>query len=138
MHESIPHWDARFELGREDGDLQHRYFLNLVNRLAGALSDARGVARRAALLAELKAYDRFHLLSEENLMQRDAYPGLARHRRLHDELFDALSSREHAVSLADEATTVDDIVRFLVEWCVHHTAGEDRLYAEFRQQAAGR
>ena len=40
MHESIPHWDARFELGREDGDLQHRYFLNLVNRLAGALSDA--------------------------------------------------------------------------------------------------
>ncbi|MCB1749953.1 MAG: hemerythrin family protein [Gammaproteobacteria bacterium] len=138
MYEPIPHWDARFELGLEDVDLQHHYFLNLINRLASELSDARGEERRAALLAELNAYARFHFLSEENMMQRDAYPGLERHRRLHDELIDALSSREHAVSLADEATTVDDIVRFLVEWFVHHTAGEDRLYAEFGQQAAGR
>ncbi|MGE0483718.1 MAG: bacteriohemerythrin [Gammaproteobacteria bacterium] len=127
----IPRWEERFEIGIEDIDLQHHFFLNLINRLAGELTSARDEERRAAVLAELNAYARFHFLSEENMMQRDSYPEFARHRRLHDDLIDSLSAREHEVILADDAAAVDDIVRFLVDWFVHHTAGDDRLYADF-------
>jgi hemerythrin len=126
MNGSIPHWDARFEIGIEDIDLQHHFFLNLINRLAGELGHARDPDRRAAVLAELNAYARFHFLSEENMMMRDGYPELARHRRLHDDLIDSLSAREHEV-----------ILRFLADWFVHHTAGEDRHYADFVQQRHG-
>lgn len=126
------HWRADFETGIEDIDFQHHYFLNLINRLARQFLRAEDDDYRAALIAELNAYARFHFISEENLMRRDGYPELAHHRRLHDELIDELSSREQALELAHAEGREADIVEFLVAWFTHHTSQEDRRCAEFR------
>jgi hemerythrin len=44
------HWSIRFETGNETVDLQHRYFVDLVNRLAVELQASDDRAYRARIL----------------------------------------------------------------------------------------
>jgi len=124
-------WGPAYELGIEDIDFQHHYFANLINRLTGELGRTDDAVYRQALLAELNAYARFHFTSEENLMHRAGFPGLAEHRRLHQRLVDDLSAREAALLMHHSAAGAEGVVHFLIEWFLGHTTVEDRHFADF-------
>ena len=126
-------WGPGFELGIEDIDLQHHYFANLINRMSKDFANHAEPALRLALLAELNAYARFHFLSEENLMLRTSYPGLAAHRALHLELIDELSGRQGKLILKNVAVEAGEVLDFLVQWFLGHTSHEDRLFADHMQ-----
>lgn len=129
-------WGPTFELGVEDIDLQHHYFANLINRLASDFSTVADPALRLSLLAELNAYARFHFISEENLMARSGYPELAGHRALHMKLIDELSAREGRLIVRNSAEDADDVLSFLGQWFLGHTAHEDRQFADYLAQHA--
>jgi len=124
-------WKSEYALGIEDIDFQHHYFLNLINRLSDELRMATDQKRRSALIAELNAYARFHFVSEENIMAKAGYPDLENHRQHHLDLISQLNSREAMLQLEKTDARAEDIVKFLVEWFLSHTTGEDRLFAEF-------
>ena len=115
-------WKSEYALGIEDIDFQHHYFLNLINRLSDELKMATDQNRRSALIAELNAYARFHFVSEENMMAKAGYPELENHRQHHFDLISQLKKTDERA---------EDIVKFLIEWFVGHTTGEDRLFAEY-------
>ena len=48
-------WKKEYDLGIEDIDFQHHYFLNLINRLSEELKMTTSSSRRTALIAELNA-----------------------------------------------------------------------------------
>lgn len=127
-------WGPNFELGVEDIDLQHHYFANLINRLASDFAAITDPALRLSLLAELNAYARFHFISEENLMVRSGYPELASHRALHMKLIDELSAREGRLIVRNSAEDADDVLSFLGQWFLGHTAHEDRQFADYLAQ----
>ena len=118
------HWQATYDTGVEEIDLQHRYFLALINRLTVELAASNDPRYRQSLLNELAKYAAFHFASEENLMVKFAYPDLKRHRMLHIELIDRLSSRMNAM-------TYEPLLDFLVGWFIQHTTSEDRHIGEF-------
>lgn len=124
MTASLLHWQASYDTGVEEIDLQHRYFLALINRLTVELAASNDPRYRQSLLNELAKYAAFHFASEENLMVKFAYPDLKRHRMLHIELIDRLSSRINAM-------TYEPLLDFLVGWFVQHTTSEDRRIGEF-------
>jgi hemerythrin-like metal-binding protein len=124
-------WQPAFDLGVEDIDLQHHYFANLINRLALDFRTVQDASLRLSMLAELNAYARFHFVSEENLMARAAYPGLAAHRAHHLRLIDELSHREGRMILATDASDAGPVLAFLVQWFMGHTRHEDRQFADF-------
>jgi len=124
-------WQANYDLGIEDIDFQHHYFLNLINRLSDELRMTTSQDRRTALIAELNAYARFHFVSEENMMARAGYPQLEEHRKHHLDLISKLNSREAMLQLEKSDQNAEHIVDFLVSWFVSHTTGEDRLFADF-------
>lgn len=124
-------WSTRFELGVEDIDFQHRYFANLINRLAAELATTDDDPHRRALLSELNAYATFHFISEENMMRRAGFPLLDQHRRHHRELIDELNAREGLLLLRKSTQAADDVMRFLIAWFTAHTTGEDRKFADF-------
>ena len=135
MNELPMTWKKDYDLGIEDIDLQHRYFLNLINRLADELRMTTDASRRAALIAELNAYARFHFVSEENMMAKATYPLLEEHRRHHLALISELNSKEAMLQLEANDRRAEEVVDFLLE----HTTGEDRLFAEFyHRRQAGR
>lgn len=117
-------WSSRFETGNETIDLQHRYFIDLVNRLAAELQASEDPAYRARLLQELHAYARFHFLSEENVISRVAPVALEQHRVLHEQLLSTLGS--HLQKTADRPDELDDVMGFVGKWLIEHTLHEDR------------
>lgn len=124
-------WEVKYELGIEDIDFQHHYFLNLINRLSDELRMTTSQDRRSALIAELNAYARFHFISEENIMAGANYPDLQNHRQQHLDLISQLNSKEAMLQLEKSDRRADDIVEFLVNWFIGHTTGEDRQFADF-------
>ena len=127
-------WDKKYELGIEDIDFQHHYFLNLINRMAEELAQSDDMAYRTAVISELNAYARFHFISEENLMTRAGYPGVERHRKHHRDLLDELSSRQSELGIRKSNDAADKVIDFLINWFLSHTAEEDRRFAEYLRE----
>lgn len=122
-------WRPEYETGIEEIDLQHRYFLRLINRLGKELVTTEDEHYRLRLLNELSRYTSFHFLSEENIMLKIGYPDFETHQRHHFELLDKLSSRA-------AGRPPESLLAFLADWFVHHTVHEDRRIGEFIQEQA--
>ena len=118
------HWKTDYETGVREIDLQHRFFMDLINRMHEELLGSNDPDYRAALFEELANYARFHFVSEENLMFKFGYPNLAHHQTMHRHLIDELSWRSQEKSY-------DAIFEFLVRWFIAHTVEEDCRIGEF-------
>jgi hemerythrin len=108
------HWKDEYETGVEEIDLQHRYFMALINRMYSEFKAAIHDEYRDRLFDELGRYAAFHFLSEENLMIKFGYPDLDRHHAMHRHLIDELSWRA-------QSKAYDALFEFLVAWFVDHT-----------------
>lgn len=130
---NLPHleWKSNYELGIEDIDFQHHFFLNLINRLSDELKETVDHDYQVSLLSELNAYVRFHFISEENNMRRSNYPRLKEHKKYHHELIDILSFKENMLELHPSDVEYENIIYFLTDWFFHHTAYEDKLFADY-------
>lgn len=124
-------WEHKYELGVEDIDYQHHYFVNLINRLSDELANTTDNAYRTSLIAELNAYARFHFKSEENMMMRAGFPELDQHKEHHRDLIDKLSYQESMLTINESEEDSRELIEFLVQWFLHHTAAEDRRFADF-------
>lgn len=118
-------WKPEFDIGIEEIDLQHRYFLRLINRIGDELSTTKpDEPYFDRLLDELFKYAAFHFASEENIMMKYRYPNLDEHRNLHLSLLDQLSWRA-------ASGTSQDLLDFLTDWFLHHTQEADRRIGQF-------
>ncbi len=122
-------WSAKYELGIEEIDLQHHYFLSLIKRLSDELETTESPAYRQAMFKELSLYAHFHFVSEENMMFRAAYPQLAEHKQQHDQLIDKLNVNK--LKFEKDKTEAEGLMEFLQQWFLHHTLREDRKFADF-------
>ena len=121
-------WTPEYETGIREIDLQHQYFMTLINRIAEEIEHSKDIEYRKRLLDELSKYASFHFLSEENIMFKIGYPDRRPHYLLHRELLDKLSTaRLHEVE--------EKIVGFLHDWFQCHTLTEDKKIGEFARTA---
>lgn len=127
-------WQKKYELGVQDIDLQHHYFVELINKLAGEFTRAADDEYCRLLIDELNAYARFHFISEENMMIRAQYPGLDEHRQHHQHLLAELSNMELELDMENSEDNVNKMLEFLITWFLSHTAIEDRQFTTFLQQ----
>lgn len=134
MTSTVLPWQHQYALGVEAIDLQHRYFLNLINRFIRQLDVIDG-AFQQRLFNELDAYARFHFISEENMMFRAGFPDYTAHKRMHDELLEELNVRQ-ALFLRKQ-TSAPDVIDFLQHWFLHHTLHEDHHFADYLREAPG-
>ncbi len=134
MKNEIITWPSMYELGIEEIDVQHNFFLNLINRLENELKNSDDLDYQAALLSELYTYASFHFISEENLMLREGYPDTMEHKNFHIGLLDQLSSRANMVTTDSSGKALTDFVEFLTDWILHHINSVDRLFAEYMHE----
>jgi hemerythrin-like metal-binding protein len=119
-------WSARYEVGLEVIDGQHRQLLELVNRLSDDLGAGRDFDQLVESLRELVRYTEHHFATEERLMD-EVGAGAERHRSEHRRLIEGLM--RYTVSL--DASTVSQSSRFLQDWLFHHINEVDRPFAAF-------
>lgn len=122
-------WSDRYRIGVEAIDLQHQYFVDLINHLS--LRSKAGGRRDSTnrVLLELYKYADYHFCSEENIMLDHGYPAVEEHRELHRILLHDLSARICRLEAAQ--TDLDSLVGFLFLWFVGHTADEDQKLAAY-------
>ena len=117
-------WESDFETGNEYVDGQHRYFVNLINRIRKSFRESNDIAYREKLIIELKKYADFHFTSEENIATSCNLSGVSGHHQRHLELLEEFNHR--AEDLNNGLKTIDDFLGFLTDWFIGHTIYEDK------------
>ncbi len=124
-------WEKRYETGVEDIDLQHHYFLNLINHFIVAIKNKEDVKNLKALGDELNAYARFHFSSEERMMVKSDYPDYELHKKHHIDLIQKLGIEEYRLVNATHIDDASEVIDFLIQWFINHTTNEDKLFANY-------
>lgn len=124
-------WHHSYEVGVEDIDLQHHYFVNLIGRIGEQIAKSKNKAFVEALINELNAYARFHFSSEETMMVQSNYPDYEVHKNHHRDLIQRLSVEQYNLLQNNSPEKVEAIITFLMDWFLHHTRQEDKLFADY-------
>jgi len=116
-------WSARYEVGIEVIDGQHRHLLELINRLQHALQGGMDLEDLVASLKELVRYTEHHFATEERLMD-EVGASAERHRGEHQHLLEGLMRFTARL----DATSVSDSSHFLQDWLFRHIDDVDRPF----------
>ncbi|MDI6747260.1 MAG: bacteriohemerythrin [Rhodocyclaceae bacterium] len=127
-----PRFDAKYHVGIEQVDTEHRQLFEIAGRVYDALGEkgaaADGIARAA--IAELLDYTTTHFANEEALMEAAAYPELAAHRELHHHLLSRARDMEMRVEFDAQFVPLE-LNRFIASWLVEHIQDSDRKFGDF-------
>ena len=86
------------------------------------------------MLNYLADYTEFHFQAEEKLQEEIGYPGLAEHKKKHEELRQTVEDL-HQMLEEEEGPSdafVDQLNKKVIEWLYYHIKGFDRSVAEYR------
>ena len=127
---SVIEWKGNFSVKIKAIDEQHKKLVGMINVLHDAMRQGKGMAVIGITLDELAEYTVFHFATEEELMTRFSFPGLAAHKREHEACVARVP--EFKKKLADGSMGLSiDVISFLVDWLNHHILDVDKQYSEF-------
>jgi hemerythrin-like metal-binding protein len=108
-------------------DDQHGILIDTLSELRLALLRGAGRDLVSTELNRLFQFTSMHFSSEEQLMERHAFPGLALHRAEHLRLIRQIRDSTQHVQ-RNEDTQVRPLLDFLRNWYQQHFEGLDREY----------
>lgn len=118
-------FDERYHLGHSGVDEQHAKLFNAINQLHEAMQAGHAREELGRILAFLRLYTVKHFADEEALMEASAFPGLLRHRQLHQQFTARVADLERQHTAGQMALSLT-IFRFLKDWLATHIDQEDR------------
>ena len=127
-------WDDSIALGIPTIDEQHKALFGWIDALDVAIKSGDGSEAVGEVIWKLITYVTEHFSDEERLMLSCNYPGLAAHRKEHDQFVSRL--REIQVEFIDGHEMSKSVLDFMVDWLVCHIKGTDQGYNRFIQQQA--
>jgi len=131
---AIFEWDDSIALGIPTVDEQHKALFGWVNTLNEAIRNGDGSEAVGDVIWNLITYVTEHFGEEERLMLSCSYPGLAAHRKEHDQFVSRL--REIQADFIDGHEMGMNVLDFMVDWLVCHIKGTDQGYSRFISQQA--
>jgi len=129
-------WTSELEVGIKEIDEQHRWLVDLTNKLHDAFQAGADHGTIREILEGLMDYTMNHFIVEEELFDRLGYPESAAHKKYHNRF------TEQVMSLLDrhEAGEVvgAEALELLKDWLTHHILKVDKAYVEhFRAHGVG-
>jgi hemerythrin len=122
---AVIEWNSKYETGDRLVDTQHQSLFRLINDLHATNAAGRSREVVAEVLASLHRYVGKHFAAEERLMQKSAYPQMARHVALHNAL--AEKSQELVDNFSEGKLVLGvTVFQFLSNWLTEHILVEDR------------
>jgi hemerythrin len=125
-------WDNSIALGIPAIDEQHKALFGWIDTLDEAIKSGDGSEVVEEVIWKLITYVTEHFREEERLMQSCNYPGLAAHRKEHDQFVSRL--RDIQVDFIDGHEMGKSVLAFMVDWLVCHIKGTDQGYCMFFRQ----
>lgn len=125
-------WNDSLSVGIALIDEQHKTWISHRNDLAAAFDSNLGAEHIARTLAFLVDYTYHHFSTEEKHMRAHAYPGLATHRRKHNEM--KATVKNLVEDFEEEGVTpalTEAVDTFLGNWLLNHIEEVDRAFGTF-------
>lgn len=133
-------WNESYKVGHSQIDLQHQELFRVVNGLHDAIVDGKGREILGSTLLKLAACTVNHFKTEEAVMSSVQYPGLAAHKRKHEELAAHIKDLAAKAS-SGEAVFTPALSSFLSNWLRDHVKEYDMALGRYikgsRASAAG-
>lgn len=124
---TIVGWDDSFKIGINSIDQQHKVLFGLINKLYKTYGGKRSKKELKTVLIELLDYTKYHFGHEENIFQKIAYNGAARHIEQHKKFIARIDGFRQEFDLGDTSVALD-VVYFLQDWLLSHIQRTDRSY----------
>ncbi|MCB9653363.1 MAG: hemerythrin family protein [Deltaproteobacteria bacterium] len=131
----IIQWSERFATGDKSVDEQHKELFRLVNKLHDAMKQGKGREHTVPTIKALAAYVVKHFADEEALMARSKYPGLAQHKKIHEDLTAKVGALLADVQAGKNIFTTE-LSHFLAEWLRNHIEGTDQKMVAWVKSSA--
>ncbi|MGB9197092.1 MAG: bacteriohemerythrin [Terriglobales bacterium] len=124
------HWIESYSVGVAELDEHHQYFFCLLNILQDAIGEDKSESVVEMVLNELLEFARYHFTTEEELMRKANYPGLARHSEEHAIVAARLAKLKKSFQPGekDNGFALLDLVR---SWLVKHFEQADKEYSAY-------
>lgn len=125
-------WKARFAIGDDRLDGEHRYFFHLINELHLAIEAGRGEQVLGALHKALEEYARVHFRDEEAYLAQAGYPELQQQIREHGRFL------HHLKELTVTGPGALAALAFMRDWLVEHILGTDQQFVRWHVNRGAR
>jgi hemerythrin-like metal-binding protein len=119
-------WTPDLGTGNDTVDDQHKQLIAILNTLFDAHRNGRGRKEVELTMDFLVKYTVMHFSEEEEMLQKNSFPQLVRHKRIHAGFKD--TAHELLRELILEGPTDELITRVYMtmgRWVVDHIKGED-------------
>lgn len=120
-------WNHARPIGVRAMDDQHGILLDAVNELRLAVVHGSSREHVSQLLEQLIEFTSMHFASEEKLMERTRFPGLAAHYAAHREILEEILQAAQHVQHGD-GLKMRPLLLNLRDWYVVHIEEMDREY----------
>ena len=124
-------WNANFETGIAEIDVQHRRLVELLNQLVGHLTRQADAPTLKSVFDALARYALEHFESEEAIW-REAFQGdpwETGHSESHQRFVDAVGKLQAEADSRPYEDVLTDVVGFLTHWLALHIIESDRRMA---------
>lgn len=119
-------WDESLSTGHRATDVQHKYLIDIINELAGAIEKGEAAGVVKTILNLLRFYTEWHFEREELCMVRYKCPAAEINKRAHGQFLETFlrfeSEYRHSGGSEDIATRM---YQELTDWLVRHIKGVD-------------
>ena len=124
---SIINWNDHFSVRVQELDAHHRELVTHINALADAIGQWAHDPSLPQKLEKIAKYAAFHFEREEQLLAEHGFPGLASHRKQHEELLSLVDR----FKTGEEPTVPPHAPSMIGNWLVNHIQREDKKYGLF-------
>ena len=121
-------WNHACSVGVKAMDEQHAVLMDSLNDIRLSLVQGKGREHVSERLNRLIEFTRMHFASEEQLLEKYAFPGSVEHRDAHQRLLAQLEEAALRTQHHDELH-MRAILQFLRDWYTSHVEDHDRQYA---------
>ncbi len=137
MTDNIRNIRITFTTGNPTIDNQHDEILQRIKAIITACKERREQSEIHELMTFLRNYTLDHFAFEEQYQMQRGYPGLAAHKKQHDQLVRKLSALEEQYAReGGSMPTVTNSLKLTYEWLSNHINSCDKEMA--RLVAAGK
>jgi len=123
-------WSDKLSVKVNVFDNEHKKLIDMFNRLHDAMSQGQGKDVLAEILVELSDYTKTHFGHEEDAMKKYDYPGLAGHRKAHEEFISKLTDAQVQYNNGSTVLSIP-MLDLLWSWVQNHIKKIDQSYSDF-------
>ena len=110
---------------------QHKMLFDTLDKLYKAMEDKSDKNALAKVIDELILYSKEHLMTEEALLEKYNYPGLAQQKEQHKIFIEKVLHFREEFGTNNNFMLYFNMAVFLKNWIANHIQEIDRLYSDF-------